>query len=64
MLVLTKLDNAKILVSLSSIKYFESVPDTILFFLNGESVIVRETFAEIMAAVDDFRERPMSLAGG
>ena len=50
MMVLTKLDDSKILVSLASVKYFESVPDTVVFFLNGESIFVRESFDDIMNA--------------
>ncbi len=54
MIVLTKLDGTKVLVSPSSIKYFESVPDTIVFFLNADSIIVKEKFDEIINAVQQF----------
>ena len=51
MILLTKLDNKKILVSLETVKYLESVPDTIIFFTNGESVLIKETLEEVEAAV-------------
>lgn len=47
MLMLTKLDDSKILVSLASIKYMEAVPDTLIFFLNGDSLMVKESLKEI-----------------
>lgn len=51
MVLLTKLDNSKILVSLETVKYIEKSPDSIILFTNGESVIVRETLEEIQQAV-------------
>ena len=51
MILLTKLDDNKILISLETVKYLESVPDTLIFFINGDSVIVKESLPEIEAAV-------------
>jgi len=47
MIILTKLDKSPILVNLETIKYAESVPDTVIRFLNGDSVIVLESLDEI-----------------
>ena len=47
MIILTRLDKAKILVNLETIKYVESTPDTLITFLNGDSLIVRESLEEI-----------------
>ena len=47
MLLLTKLDQTRVLVPIESIKYIEETPDTLIRFLNGESVIVREDFLTI-----------------
>lgn len=55
MILLTKLDNHKILVSLATIKYLESIPDTLIFFTNGDSVIVKESLPEIEQAVVKFQ---------
>ena len=51
MIFLTKLDGKLILINLESIKYIESVPDTIVFFLNGDSLMVKESIEEISSAV-------------
>lgn len=51
MILLTKLDDNKILISLETVKYLESVPDTLIFFLNGDSVMVKESLPEIEQAV-------------
>ena len=49
--LLTKLDMTKILVNLPSIKYLEEVPDTLIFFLNGDRLMVRESLSEVLNAV-------------
>ena len=51
MILLTKLDNQKILVNLETVKYLEAVPDTLVFFTNGESLIVRESLEDFSEAV-------------
>jgi flagellar protein FlbD len=55
MILLTKLDGKKILLCLETVKYVESIPDTLVFFLNGESVIVKETLDEIVQKVKGFK---------
>lgn len=54
MVLLTKLNNSKVLVSLASIKYLEAVPDTLIFFLNGDSLMVKESLEEIRLATVEF----------
>ena len=55
MILLTKLDQQKILVNLETVKYIESVPDTIIFFTNGDSVMVQESMDAISSAVLDYQ---------
>lgn len=55
MILLTKLDNQKILVNLETIKYLESVPDTLIFFTNGDSVMVQESLEAISQAVIQYQ---------
>lgn len=55
MLLLTKLDQSKILVNLASVKYMEAVPDTLIFFVNGDTLIVRESLPEVIDAVKSFQ---------
>ncbi|MCX6128047.1 MAG: flagellar FlbD family protein [Proteobacteria bacterium] len=51
MILLTKLDKQKILINLETVKYLEAVPDTIIFFTNGDSVMVQESIDDIAQAV-------------
>ena len=62
MIVLTKLDSKKILINLDSIKYIESIPDTLIFFINGESVIVREKLEEVRAAIISYKAQVLAAA--
>lgn len=55
MIILTKLDNQKILVNLETIKYLECVPDTLIFFTNGDSVMVQESLDAISEAVMQYQ---------
>ncbi len=62
MILLTRLDNTKVLVNLDVIKYVESTPDSLVMFLNGDSVFVRETLEEVHQLVVDYRVRVLNLA--
>lgn len=55
MILLTKLDQQKILINLETVKYIESVPDTIIFFTNGDSVMVQESMDAISQAVVEYQ---------
>ena len=57
MIQLTKLDDKKIFVNLETIKYMEEVPDTIVFFINGESVLVKESLSDVEKAVEEHHRR-------
>ncbi len=57
MIQLTKLDKTPILVSLEAIKYIEPTPDTLILFLNGESLMVLEPLEEIERRVVELRRR-------
>lgn len=47
MITLTKLDNQTVLINLETVKYIEQVPDTIVFFTNGDSLMVKESLEDI-----------------
>ena len=51
MILLTKLNHQKILINLETVKYIESVPDTLIFFTNGESIMVLEDLSTVSSAV-------------
>jgi len=57
MLLLTKLDQTRVLVCIETIKYIEETPDTLIKFLNGESMIVQEPLETIQNLALDFRRR-------
>ena len=62
MILLTKLDSRKILINLETVKYLESIPDTLVFFMNGESVIVRESLEEVKRAVIQYKQNVLEHA--
>ncbi len=51
MILLTKLNDQKILINLETVKYIEAVPDTLIFFTNGESLMVKESLDVLSDAV-------------
>ncbi|RZA13403.1 MAG: endoflagellar protein [Proteobacteria bacterium] len=55
MILLTKLNHQKILINLETIKYIESVPDTLLFFTNGDSIMVLEDIETVSKAVLNYQ---------
>lgn len=62
MILLTKLDKSKVLVSLDNIKFIESTPDTLVRFVNGDMLIVNESLKEISRLVEDFKIRCLVAA--
>ncbi|MCX6124161.1 MAG: flagellar FlbD family protein, partial [Proteobacteria bacterium] len=63
MLLLTKLDKTRVLVTLETIKYVEETPDTLIRFLNGESILVRESLPQITTLADEMYRRVHSDSG-
>ncbi len=64
MIKLTKIDQSGIIVNVDCIKYVQSVPDTLIHFINGETLIVRETFDELIEQVVRMRSRILRGAQG
>ena len=62
MITLTKLDKQKILVNLENIKYIEQVPDTLIFFTNGESVMVLEDMDQVAQAAMTYQAGVLRLS--
>ena len=60
MITLTRLDKSKILVNLDTIRWFESTPDTLVCFLNGDSVIVLESLQEIEERVLEYKAKTLA----
>ncbi len=55
MIILTKPNGNKFVLNSDLIKTFESVPDTILTLTTNEKLWVKESVAEVMRAVLDFK---------
>jgi flagellar protein FlbD len=62
LIVLTRLDNSKILISIEAIKYAESTPDTLICFLNGDSIMVRESLEELEQRVINYKSKILTLS--
>jgi flagellar protein FlbD len=62
LILLTRLDKTRVLVCIESIKYLEANPDTLVTFLNGDTLIVRETLAEITNEVRQFKAEVAAAA--
>jgi uncharacterized protein YlzI (FlbEa/FlbD family) len=62
LLFLTKLDGSHILVGLDAIKYIEGGADTRLIFLNGDSLIIKESLEEISQNVIKLKASILSEA--
>jgi flagellar protein FlbD len=55
MIALHRLDKQPIVVNSDLIEFIESIPDTIITLTSGNKFIVRETVAEVLQAVVNFR---------
>lgn len=71
MIQLTRLNNSRLAINSDLIKFVESAPDTVLTLVTGEKVVVRETTAEVIERVREFRRSVLCgahsalwLAGG
>ncbi len=51
MILLTKIDNSTLILNLDAVKYIESVPDTVITFLNGDTMIVKESLEDVIESV-------------
>jgi flagellar protein FlbD len=64
MIQLTRLNNACLALNSDLIKYVEAAPDTVITLLNGEKLVVRETAAQVIERVLDFRRAIVSGSRG
>lgn len=62
MILLTKLDETKLLVNLESVKFMEATPDTLIFFLNGDTLMVRESLDEVTRRVVEYKSKLLKHA--
>jgi flagellar protein FlbD len=54
---LTRLNNNVVAINPDHIGWVDATPDTTLFLIGGEKIIVRETLDELIACVVEYRRR-------
>ncbi len=60
MIRLTRLNRQPIGLNCDLIKFIENTPDTTITLLNGEKILVRESYDEIVAQIVAFRQRVLA----
>ncbi len=61
MIVLTLLNDKKIVVNADFIKTIESSPDTIITFINGEKLVIKEKVEDVIEKVITYKRITTSL---
>ena len=54
MITVTRLDQRVVVVNAEMIKMIEKTPDTIITFINGDSLLVRESVDEVVRRAIDY----------
>ena len=57
MIVLTRLNDRPLVLNAELIKIVEATPDTIITFINGDTIIVRESPEEVMIRAIDYQRK-------
>ena len=57
MIQLTRLNGQPLVINSDLIKLIESAPDTVISLVNGEKIVVRETYDQILERIVQFRRR-------
>ena len=56
MIEVTKLNNNKVLINPSAIEIIEETPDTVISFITGRKIIVKESRQEVKNLVKSYRK--------
>ncbi len=64
MIKLTRLNNHVVAINPDHIGWADTTPDTTLFLIGGEKIIVRETLDELIASIIEFRRAIRARDGG
>jgi flagellar protein FlbD len=64
MLKLTRLNNNTVAINPDHIGWVDATPDTTLFLINGEKIIVRQTLDELIDAVIEYRRAVRMIEPG
>lgn len=57
MIQLYKLHGEEIWINMDHIRYIEKTPDTLLRFMDGTTIMVKETPEEVVSKIVEFRNR-------
>ena len=57
MILLTKINNAHVVVNCDMIQSLEETPDTVITLSNGDKIVVKERMNEIIEKVVEYRRR-------
>jgi uncharacterized protein YlzI (FlbEa/FlbD family) len=57
MIELTRLNGQPLVLNSDLVKLIENAPDTVITLISGEKIVVRETGAQIVEAIVQFRRR-------
>ena len=60
MIEVTRLNDTKLLINSDQIEFVEETPDTVISFLSGKKIIVKESRQEILKDCLIFRDQPVS----
>ena len=61
MILLTKINNAQVVLNCDMMQSIEETPDTVITFSNGDKVVVKERMTEIIDRIVEFRRRIRQL---
>lgn len=57
MITVTRLDKRVVVLNADLIKMIESTPDTIITFINGDAVIVRDSVEDVVRHAIDYQRQ-------
>lgn len=57
MITLTRLDGSHLTVNAELIEFVEPTPDTVVSLTSGKKVVVRESVADVISRVVEYRQR-------
>lgn len=57
MIILSRLDGSAVMINIDAIKYIEKTPDSLITFLNGETIFVKESLEEISQSVVKYKRQ-------
>ena len=57
MILLTKINNAHVVVNCDMMQSIEETPDTVITLSNGDKVVVKERMTEIIEKIVEYRRR-------